>query len=1237
MRIVIKDGQLTYYFESIILLQFIAISLASKSFSPYFYFPAIQTSWEEPPRACHYQDDILRLNGLSIWETLHFELLNFLKNLKTSIMKFSNAFTRNEPFLALNYLFLFFLFGYLKIQAQPCTPIAITLGTQAEVDSFQFTYGGCNEVLGTLTIEGADIQNLAGLQGLTKVTSLVIRNCPILANLDGLDNLDTIDAGQLILDNLPVISNIDGLAGLSTMHVQALTLRDLPLLEDINALSNISDASISTSGTLGIGNVDAVLTVDLSNFSIPELRAFNVFANDTLTSLLLPGFIAFDGRGCFVDGNPNLQNVDLSGLTTVVDELSTGLFFRNNALHSLNLSSLQSASGLRIENELFLSDLSSLQNLHTLDGSGLTLRNLPLLSDINWLSNLMIFEGFYLILNNLPLIPDINPLMDLPSPSITTGGKVTLRDVELITTADLSNFGAPELSLLDISHNGTLRNFAMPGLLSFDGRPCYIWDNPNLDTLDLSGLTTVNDHLVQGLSIRSNGLTHVDLSSLSAANGLRIENEPYLPDLSSLGSLHTLTGTGLILRDIPQLINLDGLSSLMNFDGQFLLLRNLPLIPDLDPLKNLSSASIGIGGQVGIFNVDAVPTVDLSKFSAPELSIFNVLENDSLTSFLFPGFITFDGRGCFIIDNPKLQTVDLSGLTMVVDELTTGLFFRANSLHSLDLSSLIDVSSLRIENEPVLSNLNGIPNLISVSDNLKIQGNPNLCDCSAISPLVDGNDDGASGPGSGNIPDVFGPVVIENNFSGCNNITEILSGATQLVCYLDADGDTFGDPEVSATFCGSCGTGYVLNDTDCDDTGPNQNPGMTEVCDGIDNNCDGNIDEGFDKDGDGICDSEDNCPQISNPDQADADQDGQGDVCDSCPLDAGNDFDGDGVCSDIDNCPDVVNGNQLDSDGDGIGDACDICPIADPNNDLDQDGICGNDDNCPTVANADQLDSDGDGIGDICDTCPLDSFNDIDGDGICGEIDNCPFTANPDQLDNDTDGVGDVCDDSFDDEDEDGIPDASDNCPEDPNADQMDSDCDTVGDACDKCPGGDDRIDTYGDPTIPDCAEFDKDNIPVEFQCGNDKVLVCHVPNGNPSNAHNICISDKAVQKHLGHGDYLGNCHEVACSPGALQNLPGTSFNLEQEQQALELLLYPNPATNRVSFTIRGGTEGKPFQYEIFNQMGQRVYKGKVEEGENNLQEIDLVANGFAKGSYLLVVDISGTKLYAKFIVLDRK
>ncbi|MCK4319436.1 thrombospondin type 3 repeat-containing protein [Candidatus Micrarchaeota archaeon] len=131
------------------------------------------------------------------------------------------------------------------------------------------------------------------------------------------------------------------------------------------------------------------------------------------------------------------------------------------------------------------------------------------------------------------------------------------------------------------------------------------------------------------------------------------------------------------------------------------------------------------------------------------------------------------------------------------------------------------------------------------------------------------------------------------------------------------------------------------------------------------------IEELLDTDKDGIPNSEDNCPEITNPSQSDLDEDGIGDVCDPCPHDFFNDIDGDGVCGDVDNCPYISNENQKDEDGDGFGDVCDMCP-EDVMNDMDYDSYCESEDNCPYTYNPSQSDLDDDGIGDHCDLIPVD-------------------------------------------------------------------------------------------------------------------------------------------------------------------------------------------------------------------------------------------------------------------------
>ena len=78
-----------------------------------------------------------------------------------------------------------------------------------------------------------------------------------------------------------------------------------------------------------------------------------------------------------------------------------------------------------------------------------------------------------------------------------------------------------------------------------------------------------------------------------------------------------------------------------------------------------------------------------------------------------------------------------------------------------------------------------------------------------------------------------------------------------------------------------------------------------------------------DSDGDGIQNSHDNCPNTKNSSQADADDDGDGNKCDS-------DADGDGVENGKDNCKLSPNPDQKNADGDDRGDVCDRTPQGAP-------------------------------------------------------------------------------------------------------------------------------------------------------------------------------------------------------------------------------------------------------------------------------------------------------------------
>jgi outer membrane protein OmpA-like peptidoglycan-associated protein len=178
------------------------------------------------------------------------------------------------------------------------------------------------------------------------------------------------------------------------------------------------------------------------------------------------------------------------------------------------------------------------------------------------------------------------------------------------------------------------------------------------------------------------------------------------------------------------------------------------------------------------------------------------------------------------------------------------------------------------------------------------------------------------------------------------------------------------------------------------------------------------ITERRDRDGDGIPDDVDQCPDEPEDKDGfqdedgcpDPDNDGDGilDKDDKCPNEPGpasnqgcpvQDRDKDGIPDAVDKCPDVpgIPENQgcpdVDTDGDGIPDRLDKCP----NEPEDKDGFQ-DDDGCPDP------DNDNDGVLDVVDQCPNEPgpasnhgcpVRDRDGDGITDDIDRCPDVPGP--------------------------------------------------------------------------------------------------------------------------------------------------------------------------------------------------------------------------------------------------
>jgi hypothetical protein len=227
---------------------------------------------------------------------------------------------------------------------------------------------------------------------------------------------------------------------------------------------------------------------------------------------------------------------------------------------------------------------------------------------------------------------------------------------------------------------------------------------------------------------------------------------------------------------------------------------------------------------------------------------------------------------------------------------------------------------------------------------------------------------------------------IDNN---CNDSIDE-SPSDGAMFYADGDGDSYGNPDVTVLSCSDSVQGYVSNSEDCNDGTSSVFPGGTELCDGFDNDCNGEIDDGA---GDILTF------------YADTDGDGYGDVDNTIAACAAPS----GYVADASDCNDAeasVNPDTLwypDYDVDGFGrDELAVLSCEQPNgyviNNLDCDDnaghinpdaeeICdGLDSNCDGKQDADDIDGDLDGQTPCQGDCDdLDSTVLLGGEEICDD------------------------------------------------------------------------------------------------------------------------------------------------------------------------------------------------------------------------------------------------------------
>ncbi|GLR20039.1 T9SS type A sorting domain-containing protein [Portibacter lacus] len=543
-------------------------------------------------------------------------------------------------------LILLVLGAITKLDAQSCSPGTIT--TQAQIDDLS---ANCSMISGDLIIEGAGITDLDPLYSIKSVTGdVIVRNCPILLNIQGLDGITTI-GGDFIIQNTSV-------TGFGEFVFELTSIGGDIYIEDNNSLVMIHrmDKLVSIGGKLSVRNNSVLQGVNDFTALTTINQHFEMFANGNLQTLEFPELTTISMGMAFLNNNGNFSLNGFPKLQTISEGI---LLSQNNGLKQVNgFNALTTINTIYIISNDYLTQVNGFGNLLTNTIVSLT--------------------------NNL-FLTQINGFSKLAS-----------------------------CSLIQINGNGDIISLNGFGLLSSaetiefkDNLITAARSSANLDLLGFNNLTSVTNLSISGNNILSN---ISGFSNLQSATDIEIENNFGLTSISGFASFTTLNNLAILAN--PSLTSITGFQALktvndyfhissnpmLNTMGNFNAVETGNLVFDYnDALTTINGFSSHTYGDVGIYDNANLTTVN-AWVNLTSGYGFQILNNPKLST--VNGFENFDTNVEFVVirNNPMLS-VCCWALPAIAAALSSN-----NGIVSISGNAAGCASLAQIDQAPVLNN-----------------------------------------------------------------------------------------------------------------------------------------------------------------------------------------------------------------------------------------------------------------------------------------------------------------------------------------------------------------------------------------------------------------------------------------------------------------------------------------------------------------------------------------------------